>query len=323
MDTSPQSKLEKIFKFLGIALGVVIFLGVVLIAAIFYYLPSAQQLSGYFKKDKTNQSTLTHKSSSGVPLVSSAVSSDATSVITSQDSSVATVQQNPSSKIKEFEKLKEFIDDKTPALDYCSKLSQAKSGPISTPQQKTQNQKNTIATDDLDDDLRLEAIKPFFKTILKQPETQKLLYMVMREEAFLNHSPESKSDGMFEKAQFYKQAYSAFSEMKENLPQYESVVDRSYLMYKLNDLLVFKPELQNDPRIMKFCEDNEDESNSYAPVDFQNEKQVFERLIQELGVDAKSIKYDPEYKTTLKLNFSKDNLQISGGWLEEILPQPK
>ena len=310
MDSRPQSKLEKFFKILTYTLGVVIFLGVVLIAMIFYYLPSAQQLSGYFKKEKTTQTASTETSTINKTVTATA-SNDLTSAVTSQDLSTAVPQQNPVDRVKEFEKLKEFIDEKTPALDYCNKLSQAKSGPIST-----------INKNDSDEDLRLEAIKPFFKTLLKQPETQKLLYMVIQEEAYLIQSPESKSEGLFEKAIFYKQAYSAFSEMKENLPEYESVVDRSYLMYKLNDLLVFRPELQNDPRIMKFCEDNEYQSNSYAPVDFQAEKQVFERLIQELGVDPKAIEYDPKYKTTLDLKFSGDNLQISGGWINEILASP-
>ena len=32
-------------------------------------------------------------------------------------------------------------------------------------------------------------------------------------------------------------------------------------------------------------------------------------------------KYDPEYKTTLKLDFSGNNLQIGGGWLNELMPK--
>jgi hypothetical protein len=332
MESASKNKSSQIVKFLGIILGVGASLFLILIAAIFYYLPSAKQLSGYFKKDKVGSTQIVRENKLQASKSAQASSSNV-SLQSDQESTSDQVSTNQSSdKIKEFEKLKEFIDEKTPAMVFCSKLNQAKSGSITALSGNTHKEiKNvdgtktqvntTFDSEELEEDLRLEAIKPFFKTVLKQPEMQRLISMVIQDEEFMKASAEEQ-EGMFDKALFYKQAYSAYSEMKEHLPEYESIVDRSYLMYKLNDLIVLKPDLQKDPRIMKFCEESEYQSNSYAAVDFASEKQVFERLIQELGVDPKSIKYDPHYKTTLDLKFSGQNLQIGGGWLNELMPQP-
>lgn len=331
METASKTKTAKILKILGIVFGVFVFLVVLLVGIIFYNLPTAKQLGSYFKKDKTSH---IHTAKSNTPQIAT------TATVTSNDMSADTGEtavvddgtaDEKSDKIKEFEKLKEFIDEKTPAMVFCGKLNQARTGPLQVLVEKTHKEitnvdgtktqiNSTIDTEELGDDLRLEAIKPFFKTVLRQPEMQRLISMVIQDDEFRNSTAEER-EGMFNKALFYKQAYSAYAEMKENLPEYESIVDRSYLMYKLNDLMVLKPELQTDPRIMKFCEESEHQSNAYEPVDYASEKQVFERLIQELGVDPKAIKYDPNYKTTLKLDFSGNNLQIGGGWLNELMPQ--
>lgn len=331
MEMAPKSKTAKILKILGIIFGVGFFLVVALVAIIFYNLPTAQQLGGYFKKDKSSQTQPLKNSTSQTASLAAPTSGDIASNESLSNTSDEAIADEESDKMKEFEKLKEFIDEKTPAMAFCNKLNQAKTGPLQALTEKTHKEitnadgtktqvNSTFDTKELGDDLRLEAIKPFFKTVLRQPEMQRLISMVIQDDEFRKATAEEK-EGMFSKALFYKQAYSAYAEMKENLPEYESIVDRSYLMYKLNDLMVLKPELQTDPRIMKFCEESEQQSNAYTPVDFVSEKQVFERLIQELNVDPKALKYDPNYKTTLKLDFSGNNLQIGGGWLNELMPQ--
>jgi hypothetical protein len=331
METAPKTKTAKILKILGIVFGIGVFFIIAILAIIFYNLPTAKQLGGYFKKDKSSQTQSIKGHTAQVDALAAATSGDLKSNDAQPNTSDEIVAEGEPDKIKEFEKLKEFIDEKTPAMAFCNKLSQAKTGPLQALSEKTHKEiknvdgtktqvNSTFDTEELGDDLRLEAIKPFFKTVLRQPEMQRLISMVIQDDEFRNATAEEK-EGMFSKALFYKQAYSAYAEMKENLPEYESIVDRSYLMYKLNDLMVLKPELQTDPRIMKFCEESEQQSNAYAPVDFASEKQVFERLIQELNIDPKALRYDPNYKTTLKLDFSGNNLQIGGGWLNELMPQ--
>lgn len=333
METAPKTKTAKLLKILGIVFGVFVFLVIALVGIIFYNLPTAKQLGSYFKKDKASQAQSVKNNTTQIATTAAVTSSDMSA--DTGETAVAddgTVEEE-SDKIKEFEKLKEFIDEKTPAMAFCGKLNQARTGPLQALSEKTHKEitnadgtksqvNTTFDSEELGEDLRLEAIKPFFKTVLRQPEMQRLISMVIQDDEFRNATAEEK-EGMFSKALFYKQAYSAYAEMKENLPEYESIVDRSYLMYKLNDLMVLKPELQTDPRIMKFCEESEHQSNTYTPVDYASEKQVFERLIQELGVDPRAIKYDPHYKTTLKLDFSGNNLQIGGGWLNELMPQPQ
>lgn len=313
-----KKNISKILKILGITLGTFFVLVLMALGIVFYHLPSAKQLGSYFKKDqpmvqKKNQTSYGPKAlglsaSSDVSVAEGAQHNDSPSEVTPRTQDRA----------KSIEELKEFLDERSPAITFCNKLNQAKSGPIEVLAPSPPSE-SSVHSNDLGGDLRIEAIKPFFKTILRQPEMSKLLSMVLENEEFMNH-PEAAEDGLFNKAIFYKQAYQAYSEIKENLPEYESIVDRTYLMYKLNDLIVFKPELQNDPRIMKFCEESEHEFNTYSPVNYANEKQIFERLIQEVGVDPQAIKYDPNYKTSLKLDFSENNLQLGGGWLNELMP---
>ncbi len=325
MDPGPKTKSLKFFKILGIIFGLGLSMLIIVLGVIFYNLPSAQQLGSYFKKEKTVKTKIAEEKLEQVT-----VSTDQTAAVLS-DQPINDYKDTSNLKqidhAQELEKLKEFLDDKTPAISFCGKLNFARTGPIeglnpsNLKNEKSGTSRGEIDPDDLSrsDDLRLEAIKPFFKTVLKQPQMLKLITMVISDEEFRNGSNVDQA-GLFDKALFYKQAYSAFSEMKQNLPNYESIVDRSYLMYKLNDLIAFKPDLQNDPRITKFCEESEQQFNIQAPVEFDKEKQVFERLVQELGVDPQAIGYDPHYKTKLDLDFSGNNLQISGGWLNELMP---
>ena len=73
-----------------------------------------------------------------------------------------------------------------------------------------------------------------------------------------------------------------------------------------------------DERLKKFCEDTETAFNTNVPVQFDQEKKNFERLLSEVGIDSASIGYDPNYKTEFAVVMGESNLHLTGGWLQEV-----
>lgn len=321
-------KLSKVLKILGIILLSFIALVVLFVGFLFYKLPTGKELGKFFTKDKASMAQAQEvKNAKSIHSVTS--SSDTSESVQHNDSKENNIS-HADQREKAYKELNEFTDEKNPLITFCNKLDIAKTGKIdmqSTMKDtkiknvdgSTSTIKGNISFDQLDD-LRFEAIKPLFKTIFRQPEMKKLVAAVLDTDALYDaKTKEDASTSIAEKYGFYKQAYSAYTEMKDNIKEYEAIVDRGYLMYKLNDLVALKPELKDDPRIQKYCENNEYLFNSYTPLNFENEKADFERIIQEMGVSPSDIKYDHNYKTKLDLKFSGTNLQMQGGWLSELI----
>lgn len=312
---------KKIFKIVGYSLGVFFLLLFILVGVIFYHLPSAQEIGNFFKKEipPINQPQIKNQNSA----VGSA--SDVTNEQATEEHNNSDVNQERKiiNKNLSTAELKKFLDKDTPVSDFCDKLSFARSGPMKVFSVQNDQEAKKLSDEDMSD-LRIDAIMPLAKMILKKPEMQKLTAMILQSEN-LNEEQKQElaSQGILDKAHFYAQIYSTYVELKNNLKEYESVVDRTYLFYKLNDLIALKPDLQNDERVQKFCDENEYLFNSYTPVEFDHEKASFERLISELGVSQEQIKYDPNYKTSLDIKFSANSLQMSGGWLNEVVPTKK
>ena len=105
--------------------------------------------------------------------------------------------------------------------------------------------------------------------------------------------------------------------MRSHKEDFEAIADRSYLFYKLNAAVAQKPELLSDERLKKFCDDTENAFNTNAPVQFDQEKKNFERLLAEVNIDQSSVGYDPNYKTAFDIHMGKGSLTLTGGWLEE------
>lgn len=323
----PQNKGIKILKFIGTSVVMFFVLVFIVVVLVFYYLPSAQDVKRHFQKEKTNL-TQTPVKKNAVDVV---ISQDKNQLAEHNTSESAENSPTYDHKNQSSQELQKFMDEQTPISEFCGKLNQARSGPLKALNILTKSKEKTTQLlesdfEEMDDeeafsDLRLEAIMPLAKVVIKKPEMKKLVTMIMQSESLdENQKKELESEGVLDKAHFYAQAYSAYNELKTNIDEYEAVVDRTYLLYKLNDLIALKPDLQNDQRVQKFCEDSEYLFNSYAPVNFNNEKATFERLISELGVDQNQIKYDPNYKTKLDVKFSGNSLQMGGGWLNELVP---
>lgn len=303
---------NKILKTL-LVLGVLFFIIVGgVLAFIVYSLPSTKKISeavtGRSESSEKFPTQISTKSNSSD--TTEWVESDA--VIDSTDST-ATAQGQPKGKSSLDRKgIDNLIDPNRPLSDFCVSLKNAKPNGMNPSEFNTQF-KNSVEGFDLDP--RIQAFKPLLRTIFREPKMQQLI-------SEATSAVENKEENFWQKAAFYSKAAMAFQAMIANKDELNAVGDRSYLFFKMTELVARKPELVNDQRIQKFCTDTESAFNTNQPVEFDQEKKNFERIMDEVGVRSEDIKYDPNYKSNFDVNFDGKSLQIDGGWLEELVTAP-
>lgn len=306
---------NKILKTL-LVLGVLFFITVgAVLSFIVYSLPSTKKISQAF----TGRSDSSEKSLPQISTISN--SSDQTAgdgseaVLESSDST--TVSEEPRGKSSLDRKgIDNLIDPNRPLSDFCGSLKNAKQNVNSngmSPSEFNTQFKNSVEGFDLDP--RIQAFKPLLRTIFREPKMQELITEA-------TNAVEKKEENFWQKAAFYSKAAMAFQAMIANKAELNAVGDRSYLFFKMTELVAKKPELLNDQRIQKFCADTESAFNTNQPVQFDQEKKNFERIMDEVGVRSEDIKYDPNYKSNFDVNFDGKSLQIDGGWLEELVTAP-
>ncbi len=302
-----RNKSGLILKVLLIFMAVVVFSIAGFLAFIFYHLPAANQLSAGILQ----QSTKAHvaATSPASPQATGAMEPPPP-VVTDPNNPPPVAEEVKERKIQTFNSragLDDLINPNKPLSNFCSSLKNAKAGKMDNQEVGRAFQ---ASLDEATADPRAQALKPLFRYILRMPELQELI-------AVAEKSAVQADEGFADKAEFYGKAVSAFMAMRAHKQDFESVADRSYLFYKLNSAVAQKPEILADERLKKFCEETESAFNTNVPVQFDQEKKNFERLLSEVGVDAASIGYDPNYKTEFSVVMGKSNLNLTGGWLNE------
>ena len=302
-----RNKSGLVLKVLLIFAAVVVFSIAGFLAFIFYHLPAANQLSAGILQ----QSTKAHvaATSPASPQATGAMEPPPP-VVTDPNNPPPVAEEVKERKIQTFNSragLDDLINPNKPLSNFCSSLKNAKAGKMDNQEVGRAFQ---ASLDEATADPRAQALKPLFRYILRMPELQELI-------AVAEKSAVQADEGFADKAEFYGKAVSAFMAMRAHKQDFESVADRSYLFYKLNSAVAQKPEILTDERLKKFCEETESAFNTNVPVQFDQEKKNFERLLSELGVDAASIGYDPNYKTEFSVVMGKSNLNLTGGWLNE------
>ena len=302
-----RNKSGLILKVLLIFAAVVVFSIAGFVAFIFYHLPAANQLSAGILQ----QSTKAHvaATSPASPQATGAMEPPPP-VVADPKNPQPVAQEVKERKVQTFNSragLDDLINPNKPLSNFCSSLKNAKAGKMDNQEVGRAFQ---ASLDEATADPRAQALKPLFRYILRMPELQELI-------AVAEKSAVQADEGFADKAEFYGKAVSAFMAMRAHKQDFESVADRSYLFYKLNSAVAQKPEILADERLKKFCEETESAFNTNVPVQFDQEKKNFERLLSEVGVDAASIGYDPNYKTEFSVVMGKSNLNLTGGWLNE------
>ncbi len=301
-----KNKILKIFLILGVLFFLIV--GGVF-AFIIYSLPSAKKIGSAFAESKSaNKIDAKNEKSMAV---NNLQSNDQTAA-KSESSDIS--QQEQTAKEKKIEHSRKALlnltDPDIPLSDFCLSLKNAKSGSMNATEFNDELQKST---DDIKDSgPRIQAMKPLLRTIFREPKMKELILEAQT-------AVENKEENFWQKAAFYSKAAMAFQALIANKSELESVSDRSYLFYKMNNLVSARPELLNDDRLQKFCADTENAFNTNQPVQFDQEKKNFERILAELGVKPAEIKYDPNYKTKYDFVMNSNAMKMNGGWLEEMV----
>ena len=205
-----------------------------------------------------------------------------------------------------------LVDPNVPLSDFCLSLKNAKAGSLNPTEFNSEIQDSANSPEDSGP--RVQALKPLLRTMLREPKMKELIFEAQS-------AVENKDENFWQKAAFYSKAVSAFQALLANKSELEAVTDRSYLFFKMNNLVSARPDLLSDQRLQKFCSDTENAFNTNQPVQFDQEKKNFERILDELGVKPAEIKYDPNYKTKYDFVFNSQSMRMNGGWLEEMVSE--
>lgn len=304
---SRPSKGRLILKVLLVFAAVVFIVVAGFTAFIVYHLPSANKLSSAILNPGQRQD---------LALVNDTVQStqtieEAPPVLNpTAKSASATTQVTQTQTLNSRAGLDDLVNPNKPLSNFCSSLKNAKTGAMTS--QET-NRAFQLSLDEATADPRAQTLKPLFRYILRLPQMQDLINEVNTLAASGGRTEESFTD----KAAFYAKVVAAFAAMNAHKSDFEAIADRSYLYYNLNKAVALKPELAGDERLRKFCDETENAFNTNQSVEFEQEKKNFERLLSEIGVDQKSIAYDPNYKTTFEIKRDEKSLRLDGGWIEE------
>ncbi len=301
-----RSKATLIFKVLLVFAAVVFIAVAGFTAFIVYHLPSANKLSSAILNPGQRQNLAmvndTVHTTQVIPEPPPVLNPTA-----KPTSATTTVTQTQA--LNSRAGLDDLINPNRPLSNFCSSLKNAKVGPMTD--QET-NRAFQLSLDEATADPRAQALKPLFRYILRIPQFQELISEV-NAAAAAGQTEESFA----QKAAFYGKVIAAFAAMNGHKSDFEAIADRSYLYFNLNKAVALKPEIVSDERLKKFCDDTENAFNSNQPVEFEQEKKNFERLLAELDVDQKSIGYNPEYKTVFEIKRDEKSMRLDGGWIEE------
>ncbi len=297
-----KNKILKIILIVGVLFFIVV--GGVL-TFIIYSLPSAHHISEAMTAPQKKMSQLNSQQNDVNTSADQTFSDQRPSAVeSSTDSSIPTAKKETYGR----QGLDNLIDPDIPLSDFCQSLKNSKSGSLNTAEFNSQFKKSV---DDSAADPRIQAAKPLFRTIFREPKMRELILDAQT-------AVENKDENFWQKAAFYSKAVLAFQALISNKAELEAVSDRSYLFFKMNELISKKPELISDQRIQNFCTQTEDAFNTNQEVQFDQEKKNFERVLSEVGVGFAEINYNPNYKTAFDFSMQGQSMQLNGGWLEEL-----
>jgi hypothetical protein len=203
-----------------------------------------------------------------------------------------------------------LLDPNTPLSEFCDNLKNARSSGGFSPAEFNASLRASFNPSQADP--RVQAMKPLLKALFRQPEVAELI-------ALAQVAQQEGEENFWQKANFYAQAARAFQGIMSQRDDFEAIADRSYLLLKLNDLVVKQPQALGHAAVQKFCETTERAFNEAEPVQWDLEKKDFEGLLSEVGVSAQDIGYDPNYKTRFQVQLQGNQLILRGGWLDEVI----
>lgn len=310
--------MKKFLKVLGITLGVLVI--VVFIALIFLLksLPSPAEIGRYIKPSNV-KTTLkeAHKTEKADTAKTATAAPSASPTPTTDDNKTMTYQL----KNEEDQKLlADLMDERKPLSNVCASLDNAGKSRLNGYSFKEfgERYKQSVLGDERDRDPLIQSIKPTLRYLFSETSLKDLV--AEAQEA----ADRGEDDSLMNKAGFYAKAYAAYREILSNRDQINNIMDRSYHLMILSKVVAKKPELLSDNRVHDYCSEIENALNGSNPISWVDEREEFNKFMDYSGVDPKEVGYDPNYRTQVKVEYSKKGVQVHGGWIDSLLkPSPE
>lgn len=305
----------KVLAIVAATLAVVI---VIALVVIIHALPSPAEVGRYLKPS-TAKAALKQPEIAKAQTLPAAVGSPATDPSAAPEIKKDDVTFNIKGDTEEEKKLlDDMMNPQKPLAEFCNYLRNAPQSNIKgySFSEFGKKFKESVMTENKDP--VVQAIKPTLRYVMQQPQLQELIRQA--QEA----ADKGESDGLMQKAGFYKQVYGAYSELTAHKTQVEHVMDRSYHLMMMAKVIAQKPELLSDNHINDYCHAIESAINGDTQTSWDEEKNEFGKFLSDSGVDPKSIGYDPNYRTKLNITYGAAGLKMQGGWIDSILkPSPE
>ncbi|WP_413561449.1 hypothetical protein [Bdellovibrio sp. HCB209] len=156
----------------------------------------------------------------------------------------------------------------------------------------------------------LESVAPVLRFVFRAPGITEVLKL----------SEDSRGDdSLLEKAELYRQIYRAADYLQKNQTQLNQVVQKSYNLHMIAKAVALKPQLAHDGATKSFCEQIENSLSAKQNLNVEEQVQEMQKFLQDAGIDAKTIGFDPNYRAQVHSEFGKNNLTIKDAWLKDLI----
>jgi hypothetical protein len=156
----------------------------------------------------------------------------------------------------------------------------------------------------------LESIAPVFRYVFRAPGVREMLEMSEKAQG---------NDSLMLKAEFYREMYRAANFLRNNTDEMNQVVQKAYNLHIVSKAVALKPQLANDNATMSFCEQIEKSLTENQNLNVEEQVQEMQKFLQDSGIDAKSIGFDPKYRARVQSEFKEKSLTVTDSWLKDLI----
>ncbi|WP_413612203.1 hypothetical protein [Bdellovibrio sp. HCB-110] len=207
--------------------------------------------------------------------------------------------------------LENFTDTRKPLVEGCRNLAQASESHFMRDPESASAKYFFESLAQEQKDPLVETAAPILRYIFRAPGMQSVIEMVMKAE-------EIKDLGMLKKAEFYYEIYRAGDFLKDHKDDMDVILQKTYNMHHLAKAVAQKPELAKDAATLSFCEQMEKNVNDSGTYNADQAASEMMKFLSDSGIDPKSIDYDPNYRSKVKLNLSSSQVSINDTWVVKL-----
>lgn len=243
-----------------------------------------------------------------------------TAALPAHTSETSMAENSPAPPISEKEQLAEdtskaifndLIDTRRPLVESCRNLSLApESKLLSDPENASAKYFFKSLAQEQHDPL-VETAAPILRYIFRAPGMQTVVDMIMKAE-------EQKDLSLLKKAEFYYELYRSGEFLKGHKDDMDVILQKTYNMHHLAKAVAQKPELAKEPSTLTFCEQMEKNVNEAGAYNADEAASEMMSFLNSAGITAKSIGYDPHYRSKVKLNLSSTQVMINDTWVVQM-----